>query len=191
MPARIGIFGGSFDPPHLGHAIAAQAAVEQLGLDLLLWVPTGESYHKAGGSETDQRVRMVELAIAGDSRFHVSLVDARRPGPTYSIDTVTELRATHRDAELFFLLGADAWNDLPNWHRSAELQELVTFAVIHRDGLPAQSRPTSLRWVEIPSIGISSTECRKRVRAGKSLQYWVFDSVRSYIDSYQLYSEKP
>lgn len=190
MPPRIGLFGGSFDPPHLGHLIAAQAAVEQLQLDLVLWIPTGSSYHKAGTSSTDQRVRMTELAIRGNDSFLLSMVDAKRSGPTYSIDTVSDIRAAHPDSELVFLVGEDAWADVPNWHRSEELRELVTFAVVSRGGSTVPSQKASLRWVEIPLIGISSSECRQRVRNGLSLQYWVAETVRDYIAEHDLYTEK-
>lgn len=189
MTSRIGLFGGSFDPPHLGHLIAAQAAAEQLELDCVLWIPTGASYHKTGTGSAEHRVEMVRLAIADQPVFELSTVDVDRNGPTYSYDTVQDIRLAYPDAELVFLLGEDAWRDVPNWHRSAELAELVSFAVVNRNDFRGDSELTSLRLVTIPEIGIASSLCRDRVSAGYTLKYWVPEAVREYIVQHHLYSE--
>lgn len=189
MPTRIGVFGGSFDPPHLGHLIAAQAAAEQLGLDLVLWVPTGATSHKGSSTAVGHRVAMTELAIAGNDRFQISQVDAERNRPTYTYDTLNELRALHPAAELVWILGDDSWETIDSWHRSSEVRVLAQFAVVRRDSSESRSDEGSLRWVDIPSIGISSTECRLRIARGQSVRYWVPDAVAHYIASNSLYSE--
>lgn len=189
MPARIGLFGGSFDPPHFGHLIAAQAAAEQLELDRVLWIPTGDSYHKAPSTPPGHRTAMCELAIAGNDRFELSLVDVDRPGATYSIDTVAAVRAQRVADELVFILGEDAYRSVDSWHRADELRTQVSFAVVHRSGFDGDTQPASLPLVTIPSIGISSSACRERVRAGRSVRYWVPEPVREYIAEHRLYSE--
>ncbi|HLP23694.1 MAG TPA: nicotinate-nucleotide adenylyltransferase [Microbacteriaceae bacterium] len=189
MPTRVGVFGGSFDPPHLGHLLAATAAFETLGLDLVLWVPTGDQSHKASTSAAHHRLEMVRLATAGEARFAVSTVDIDREGPTYSIDTVTDLRGLYSDAEFTFLLGDDAWAGIDSWHRSSELTSLVQFAVLSRTTVATEAEAESLRWVRIPRIEMSSTECRERVRAGQGLRYRVPDSVAEYIENHKLYLE--
>ncbi|MGV1034928.1 MAG: nicotinate-nucleotide adenylyltransferase [Microbacteriaceae bacterium] len=188
-PTQVGIFGGTFDPPHLGHLIAAQAAVEQLGLERMLWVPTAESYHKGVGISAEHRAEMVKLAIADDDRFELSLVDIERGGATYSIDTLNDLEQMHPMAEFTFVMGHDSWESIDNWKRSAELCARATVAVVNRAGSTGAPATERLRWVEIPSIGISSTECRQRVRAGLSLSYWTPLGVGNYIAQHKLYLE--
>lgn len=189
MTSRIGLFGGSFDPPHLGHLIAAELAADELGLDTVLWIPTGNSYHKSVGTSVEHRVEMVRLAIAGNDRFQVSRVDADRPGPTYTIDTVEALEHEVPGAEFTVILGDDSWNTIDSWHRSDELRARCQFAVIHRNGATRVPGPTSLRWIEIPAIGISSTACRERFRSGGTVRYWIPESVRGYIENNRLYTE--
>lgn len=132
---------------------------------------------------------MCELAIAGNDRFELSLVDVDRPGATYSIDTVAALRAQGVADELVFILGEDAYRSVDSWHRADELRTQVSFAVVHRSGFDGDTQPASLPLVTIPSIGISSSACRERVRAGRSVRYWVPEPVREYIAEHRLYSE--
>ena len=187
MPRQVGIFGGSFDPPHLGHLIAAQAAYEALGLDLVLFVPTGNAYHKAPGSQAADRLAMTERAIAGDRRFAVSRLEVDRAGPSYTIDTVTALRAQHPDAQFTLILGSDAFRDLPHWHRSAELQKAVRIAVVTREEALPPEAVAQPRCVTIAPIGISSSQCRRRVREGLGVNYLVPEAVAGYIEEHSLY----
>lgn len=197
MAEHIGVFGGSFDPPHLGHLVAASYAQDAGEFDRLLWVPTGESYHKGGGSGTsaEHRFNMVERAVESNESFTVSDVDVRRAGPSYTFDMVTQLRQQHPGAGITLILGADALAGLASWHRADELCQLVSILGVTRADIaerqlpPAIVQQTSLRWIDIPSIGISSTYCRERVRAGLSLRYLVPNSVEEYISANALYSE--
>lgn len=189
MTRRIGVFGGTFDPPHIGHSIAATAAAEACDLELVLWVPTGESYHKALSSPAATRVSLVRAAIAGDPRFALSEVDVRRAGPTFSIDTVLDLESEYPDAEFTLILGDEAWRNVPNWHRADELVERVRFVVVSRMDSAPQSQTQSVRWVSIPTIAVSSSECRARIREGLSVRYWLRDSVFDEVERLKLYRE--
>ena len=187
---RYGIFGGSFDPPHLGHLIAAQSVAIGCELDLVFWVPTGESYHKAPTTAAHHRFAMVEAAIASNPRFAVSEVDILRPGPTYSYDTVTDLEAQYPGSSFTLMMGDDAFATLGSWNRAAQLRERVSIAVVTREsGQTPQAQDASLRWIAIPHIAISSSECRDRVRSGSDIRYLVPESVGAYINEHSLYSE--
>lgn len=188
-PTQVGIFGGTFNPPHLGHLFAAQAAVEQLRLDMLLWVPTGSSYHKGNTGDMEHRLNMVRLAIADNPNFAVSTVDIERTGPTYTIDTVTDLERLMPDTEFTLVIGQDSWNTFPTWKDSATLQRRVRIAVVNRDGADFGPERDRLRWVRIPQIDISSSEARSRAESRQSLRYWLPDAVEEYITTHRLYQE--
>ena len=132
---------------------------------------------------------MTNIAIASNPLFELSMVDVERHGPTFSIDTVTDVSRHYPGAELVFIMGEDSWSGVDSWHRIDELRTMCSFAVVRRAGRRAPTQSTSLRWVDIPEIGISSSLCRERIRAGKSVTYWLTDGVREYIDTHQLYSE--
>ena len=187
MPRKLGIFGGSFDPPHLGHLIAAQSAWEQLGLDAVLFVPAGSAYHKAEGLAASHRLEMTRRAIAHDERFIVSTVDVDRAGPSYTIDTLAALREEYPGAEFTLLLGSDAYLGLDDWHRAAELRSQLAIAVVSREPGAIASSDGAVRYVSIDPIGISSTQCRERIRHGLGVKYFVPDAVANYIDELKLY----
>ena len=195
---RLGVFGGTFDPPHLAHLLLAEQAREQLALDTVLWVPAGDPWRKAGRAVTaaDDRAAMVELAIDGNPAFEVSRIEIERDGPTYSDETLAALREERLDAELFLLLGADALEDLPNWHEPQRLIELATLGVAARGGgrpddrtldalLPGLSRRVA--WIDLPRLDISATELRRRAAEGRSLRYSVPPAVEGYIREHKLY----
>lgn len=189
---QLGVFGGTFDPPHFGHLIAAQSAWEQLELERVLWVPTGESYHKNTNlSPVNTRLELTRLAIARNPAFEISEVDAVRPGPTYSFDTVAALAAEHPNHELVLVIGEDSFETMSSWHRSAELLQRVQVAVVRRDnqGSRRQRDTSSVRWVEIPPIPFTSSEIRNRVRLGLSIRYFTPDAVLDYIKYQHLYME--
>ena len=195
---KLGIVGGTFDPLHVGHLVLAEQAREQLGLAQVLWVPSGDPWRKSGRavSPSRQRLDMVRLAIADNAAFQLCTLEVDRPGPTYSVDTLTALRAQHPEAELVFLVGLDALEDLPRWHRPEQIMQLATLAVAPR-GSDRLSREHLERllpgladavvWVEIPRIDVSATDLRRRAAEGRSLRYLVPDAVEAYIREHKLY----
>lgn len=195
---RLGVLGGTFDPPHVGHLVLADRAREQLDLARILWVPAGDPWRKAGRalSAAEHRAAMVSLAIEGEPAFELSRAEIEREGPTYSVDTLRALHGQYPGAELVFLLGADALRDLPHWHEPAELIELARLGVAARgDDLMSTSDIEGLLpglaehvlWVDMPRLDISSTELRERAAAGKSLRYLVPHAVETYIRKQGLY----
>jgi nicotinate-nucleotide adenylyltransferase len=191
---RVGLFGGSFDPIHVGHLIVAQSAVEDLDLDRLYFIPNASSPLKtrppiASGRD---RLAMIRAAFRGHRAFRVLDLEIRRKGPSYTFDTVAALSGGG-SAKMFFLIGADALLDLARWHRARELARRVTFAVLRRPG-SRKARPPSWagRGVEVdaPLIDISSTEIRDRVRRGRSIRYLVPDAVAALITKRKLYGQK-
>jgi nicotinate-nucleotide adenylyltransferase len=185
---RLGILGGTFDPIHLGHLILGEAAREQLGLDSVLFVPAGTQWRKANReiAPAEHRVAMVELAVADNPAFEVSTVEVERQGPSYTADTLEELAETP-DAELFLVLGKDAYEDLPNWVRPERIRELATLAVAARNGENVTVEPPAVR-LEMPEVGISATEVRQRVVAGRTIRYLVPAPVEAYIRKHGLYT---
>lgn len=189
---RFGILGGTFDPPHNAHLELARRARDQLRLDRVLWVPAGEPWRKAGQpvSPAPDRVAMVRLAIAGEPAFELSSIEVDRPGPSYTVETLEELRRREPDAELVLLLGRDALDDLPNWHEPERLVTLATLAVASRgEGDAAAAPPPGAGIVEIemPRMDVSATELRRRAAAGERLRGLVPEAVEAYIRERQLY----
>src|SRR5580698_11180649 len=184
---RIGVMGGTFDPVHHGHLVAASEVAHNFALDEVIFVPTGQPYQKdyREVSPAEDRYLMTVIATASNPRFSVSRVDIDRPGPTYTIDTLTDLRhGFGEDAELFFITGADALEAIIGWHRAAELFELALFVGCTRPGnrLSDAGFPAgAVTLVEVPALAISSTDCRARVGAGEPVWYLVPDGVVQYI----------
>lgn len=182
--------GGTFDPIHHGHLVAASEVSHAFGLDEVVFVPTGEPYQKSGVSASEHRYLMTVIATAANPRFRVSRVDIDRDGPTYTIDTLRDLRREHPDADLFFISGADAIAQMLTWKDSAELWTLAHFIAVSRPGhdLSVSGLPESaVSLLEIPALAISSTDCRKRVEHGSPVWYLVPDGVVQYISKHQLY----
>jgi len=186
----IGLFGGSFDPVHHGHLIVAQVAAEKLKLDSLRFVPAREQPFKAGQHRTsaEHRAAMLFLAIAKTPGFSVEPCELRRPGPSYTVDTLRHLREREPSAEFVLLLGADAAADLPAWREAGQLRDLARIAVFARPGTPVADSPWISSVIEVPAIDISATEVRRRSHRGLSIRYWVPDSVAEYITTHRLYS---
>lgn len=190
---RVGIMGGTFDPIHHGHLVAASEVADQFGLDEVVFVPTGQPWQKAdsGVSPAEDRYLMTVIATAANPRFRVSRVDIDRGGPTYTVDTLRDLRAEYPpDVELFFITGADALARIVSWKDSAQVFALARFVGVTRPGfvlsdehLPADT----VRLVQVPAMAISSTDCRARVMAGKPVWYLVPDGVVQYIAKRGLY----
>ncbi|MBF6601156.1 MAG: nicotinate-nucleotide adenylyltransferase [Dehalococcoidia bacterium] len=191
---RVGVLGGTFDPVHIGHLILAEQAHAGLELDLVLFMPAGEPWRKADRAITpaEHRLAMLRLAIAGNDAFGVSDIELRRPGPTYTADTLETLAGERLDDQFWFIVGADALADLPNWHEPERIVRHVKLAVAPRDGAPgiAAADPRLRDRVEsfaMPRVEISSSEIRGHVGAGRSIRYLVPDAVRTYIERERLY----
>lgn len=184
--------GGTFDPIHHGHLVAASEVQSLLDLDEVVFVPTGQPWQKAqrAVSPAEHRYLMTVVATASNPRFTVSRVDIDRPGPTYTLDTLKDLRRMRPDAELFFITGADALAQILSWKGVEELWELAQFIGVTRPGhvLSDEGLPRErVILEEIPAMAISSTDCRERVKDGHPVWYLVPDGVVQYINKYQLY----
>jgi nicotinate-nucleotide adenylyltransferase len=193
---RIGVMGGTFDPIHHGHLVAASEVGHFFSLDEVVFVPTGQPWQKDGRvvSEAEDRYLMTVIATASNPRFSVSRVDIDRPGPTYTIDTLHELITVRgADAELFFITGADALEQLMSWRDAEELFKLAHFVGCTRPGhrLSGAGLPDErVSLIEIPALTISSTACRARIRAGEPIWYLVPDGIVQYIAKRGLYQRR-
>lgn len=190
---RLGVMGGTFDPIHHGHLVAASEVAAYLDLDEVVFVPTGQPWQKAEKKVTDpeHRYLMTVIATASNPRFTVSRVDIDRDGPTYTIDTLTDLRELRPNADLFFITGADALGQIMTWKDAEKMWDLAYFIGVTRPGHeltipePAEGRVALL---EIPAMAISSTGIRDRARDKMPVWYLVPDGVVQYINKYELYS---
>ncbi|MBI5601282.1 MAG: nicotinate (nicotinamide) nucleotide adenylyltransferase [Gemmatimonadetes bacterium] len=185
---RIGIFGGTFDPPHVGHWLAAVDAVEALALDEVVWVPAAQQPLKAGVSSADtaHRLAMARLMVLGDTRFRVDAVELERGGLSFTVDTLRAYRERYPDAALFLLLGRDAAASLPKWREPEVIRELAEIVVLTRGG-EAASLPSGVRELPTRRVDVSATEIRERVAAGRSIRGFVPDAVAAYIAAHGLY----
>jgi nicotinate-nucleotide adenylyltransferase len=192
-PRRIGIMGGTFDPIHHGHLVAASEVAGRYALDEVVFVPTGQPWQKADErvSPAEDRYLMTVIATASNPRFTVSRVDIDREGPTYTIDTLRDLRKHYGDsAELYFITGADALEKILSWKDVEEMFALAHFVGVTRPGfeLSADHLPKdAVTMVTVPAMTISSTDCRARVAAGQPVWYLVPDGVVQYIAKRRLY----
>jgi len=199
---RLGVFGGSFDPVHYAHLLMAESCREQRQLDRVVFVPSAAPPHKRDQELTsaESRLAMLELAIAGHEPFTVSRCEVDRAGVNYTVDTLRHFRAEHPEAELFFVLGADMLLDLPTWREVGQVCELATIVAVRRagvaepdfDGLNGAVRPERIQrfrehQVEMPALGLSSTEIRRRIAAGRSIRYMTPRAVEKYIETHGLY----
>jgi len=203
--ARIGLFGGSFNPVHTAHLILAERVREEAALDRVLFVPAGQPPHKPDVplAPAEQRVRMLELAVADNPFFGVSTLEVRRPGPSYTLTTVRELRHELGErARLFLVVGADSILDMPRWWHADELVREVEILGVARPGFPLDdlseleacfggARVAEIRGsiVKAPLLAVSATEVRERVRRGLSIRYLVPEPVRQHILASGIYSK--
>lgn len=195
---RLGVLGGRFDPPHLGHLLLAEQAREALALDEVRFVPAGDPPHKGVRASAEDRVTMTRLATDDHPDFRVDDREVRRAGPSYAIDTVEELRRDWPEAELTYLIGADAYAEIATWHRAEAFVRSVTVVVAARPGtsradLDALDEPfrSAPRRMDIVPCGLSSTLLRRRVRQGRSLRYLTPDAVARYLHARRLYAAHP
>lgn len=196
---RIGILGGTFDPIHIGHLAAAADAAWQLLLDTVLFVPNRQPPHKQGWtvSSVDDRVAMVELAVADNPDFQISLIELERPGPSYTLDTLRELRRRSPQAELLFLAGCDALNQLHTWHEPHRILAEFKLVIMERptgaavDWSAIESHfpniRDAVRVIDVAELDISGNDIRRRVREGAPIRYYVLPAVARYIHEHGLY----
>jgi nicotinate-nucleotide adenylyltransferase len=196
---RIGILGGTFNPPHLGHLICAQEAYLQLGLDRVTLIPARIPPHKPVEDEpgAEHRLELCRLAIRGDERFQVSDLEIGRDGPSYTVDTLEALHSSSPDHELFLIVGGDIAAGLPNWHEPERVLSLATLAVAQRRGTSRTAVDSALRtlrggertcFFRMPRVALSSTMLRERARSGQPIRYYVPDAVEGYIKRHRLYA---
>lgn len=193
---RLGVMGGTFDPIHHGHLVAASEVAHEFDLDEVVFVPTGRPWQKSAQevSAAEHRYLMTVIATASNPSFTVSRVDIDRPGQTYTIDTLRDLHAERPDAELFFITGADALAQILSWKDADEMWRLAHFVGVTRPGhtLSGTGLPTDgVSLLEVPAMAISSTDCRARVAAGEPVWYLVPDGVVQYIAKHRLYRGVP
>ena len=196
MTRRIGLFGGTFDPPHLGHLALAEWAREQLRLERVLFVPAGAPPHKRARrlSSPAARAAMTRLAVRGNPAFRLSQLEVRRRGPSFTVDTLRAVRAAHPGVDVFLLMGEDSLEDFRTWHEPAAIRGLARLAVARRPGerrrAPARGTGGGLVWLDNPGLELSSSAIRARVRAGRSVRYLVPDAVARYLARHRLYRSR-
>ncbi len=195
---RVGVFGGTFDPIHLGHLILAELCREQGELDEVLFVPAAQPPHKPRPQAPfPTRVEMLQLALSGNPAFHVDELEAERAGPSYTADTLTELGRRRPDDELYLIVGADSLRDLPSWYQPERILAQATLLVVARPDAPAPAElrlPSGLKAhsqvVAMPPIGIASRELRRRLAEGRSVRYQLPRAVEAYIRERKLYESR-
>lgn len=187
---RLGVMGGTFDPIHYGHLVAASGAASAFELDKVLFVPTGEPWQKQTITDAEHRLAMTKLAIDGNSLFEISTVDVRRAGPTYTIDTLRDIHESNPEADVFFITGADSIAQIDSWKDSSQIWPLAHFVGVTRPGHSLEvpkSAAGEVSLLEIPALAISSTDIRARVESGKPIDYLLPNSVIDYIHANHLY----
>jgi nicotinate-nucleotide adenylyltransferase len=187
---RLGVMGGTFDPIHLGHLVAAEAAAEHFKLDSVIFIPAGDPWQKTTYASAQDRLAMTKLAVARYSNFQVSTIDIDRPGPTYTVDTLQELKKLEPRAELFFITGADSLSGIGTWKQVEELWPLATFVGVSRPGHALKApiyAGARIELLEIPALSVSSTGIRAKVDSGESIDDLVPEAVSEYIKDQNLY----
>jgi nicotinate-nucleotide adenylyltransferase len=196
--SRIGLLGGTFNPPHLGHLVCAQEALTQLELDRVVLVPVHAPPHKEAERDpgVEHRVELCRRAVAGDERFEVSRLEADVPGRSFTVDTLKRLHESSPEDDLTFIVGGDMAHALPTWHEPETVLSLATLGVAEREGvgrtditeaLAGLAGAERIRFFDMPRLDISSSLIRRRVAAGQPIRYLVPDAVAAYIDSARLY----
>jgi nicotinate-nucleotide adenylyltransferase len=184
---RLGIFGGTFDPPHIGHLIVAQDAMTTLGLDGVVFVPAAQPPHKLDEAISPPAIRlaMVKAAIAGAARFEVDDIELRRSGPSWTVQTLREFTKRLPDADLYLLMGSDQFAEFESWREPEEIRRLARLVVLTREG--AATDDADVRKVRVTRVDVSSTDVRNRVAAGQPIRFLVPDAVEALIRLHRLY----
>jgi nicotinate-nucleotide adenylyltransferase len=194
--SRLGIMGGTFDPPHNGHFGAAAAVATAKGLDHVIFIPASQPWQKAQYCQAEDRFTMTQLGTVSDRRFVASRIELDRKGPTYTVDTLAALSELCPGAELFLILGADAAVNLGTWHRAEDVTRFSRIVVANRPGLdPGTLEPVAndfhMETIDVPPVDVSSTQVRDAVRQGRSVKDLVPSGVADYIERRGLYQEGP
>lgn len=192
IPAdKIGIIGGTFNPPHIGHLIIAEHVRDQLGLEKILFMPSYTPPHKKQKKTIDSkhRIAMLEKTVSQNNQFEIDLSEIKRKGKSYTYDTIKALKEVYPDTEFYFIVGADMVEDLPNWHNIDELVSLVQFVAVNRPGYQVSSSYPVIM-VDVPDIDISSSDIRQKVNDGCSIKYLVTSETEKYIESEGLYKNE-
>lgn len=196
MSEKIGILGGTFDPPHFGHLVLAQELAEKLKLDRVIFIPSAVPPHKTGDdiSSFKHRFDMTQRAISGNKLFSISDIELKREGPSYTIDTIKQLRKLYPQAELFLLTGSDILEEIPNWKNPREIYESIKVVIGLRPGFDRIDQTSQFakesRIIEITSLDISSTLIRRKIKTGEAIRYLVHSEVEHYILQQKLYKNK-
>ena len=196
---RVGILGGAFNPPHIGHLVCAQEALVRLGLEKVLFVPVGQAPHRRIEQDpgAEARLEMCGLAVAGNVRFEVSRLELDRPGPSYTVDTLRSMREGSPEDELVLLLGGDQAASLPAWHEPEQVLRHATVAAVERTGWARERIAVKvaglrgaerIRYFDMPRVDVSSTMVRRRAAAGEPIRYLVPDAVAELIEARRLYA---
>ena len=189
----VGLFGGSFNPPHVAHLVVAEVVRDQFGLDEVWWIPNATPPHKPndGLAAVQHRLAMTERTVEGNPAFRVCGVEVERDGVSYTVETLRVLQDQHPDTDFALILGSDSLDHFADWHRPDEIAERVPFIVYKRPGaIESVADPrfvNDVRYAAAPVMEISGTEVRARRRAGRSIRYLVPEAVRAYIDTHDLY----
>lgn len=193
-PTRLGVLGGTFDPIHVGHLVAASEAIHRFGLDRVILVPAGRPWQKSDYSDPEDRLMMTTLAAATHQRLSVSRIEVDRKGPTYTVDTLEALKGSFPGAELFLIVGADVALEMSTWHRARDIASLATVIALTRPGSELTSVGTDaelpdVELMEMPALAVSSTDIRHRVASGRPIDYLVPADVVTYIRDRGLYTD--
>lgn len=184
---RVGLLGGTFDPPHQGHFAIAKAAVHSLHLDEVWFIPTYEPPHKTEAStDSNHRLQMLQLMISEAKNFHIKTLEIERKGKSYTIDTMDELLATYPNIQFYFIIGADQVTSLHKWHRIEELLEKVEFVGVERPGVDWQET-IKVKKLAVPKVDISSTTIRNNLKCGNTVEQFLHPDVYAYIKEHRLY----
>lgn len=189
----VGLFGGSFNPPHIAHLVVAEIAKDQFGFDEVWWIPNATPPHKANDelAAVAHRLAMTERAVAENPAFRLCDIEVERAGVSYTVETIRALQKQHPDTDFGLLIGSDSLDHFENWHRPDEIAERVPLVVYKRPGVIEQAAAprfaNQVHFVSAPVMEVSGTEVRARCRAGRSIRYLVPDSVRTYIAENDLY----
>lgn len=200
---RLGLLGGTFDPVHYGHLLMAETCRQQLGLAEVRLIPAGNPPHKSDQKITDGHTRadMVQLAVSGYPEFIVDRREIRRKGPSFTVDTLGELKSEFEEAELFFIVGADSLRDLPTWREPEKIASLATIVVVNRPGWPVPTQEQIVEWVgsnmapkvksvAMPGTDLSASELRQRVRNGAGLRFMTPRAVEAFIEQHDVYPKE-
>ncbi|WP_163537823.1 nicotinate-nucleotide adenylyltransferase [Gracilibacillus sp. YIM 98692] len=186
---RIGLFGGTFDPPHYGHLLMAEQAFQTLSLEEVWFIPSYQPPHKDDAkTKASYRIEMTRRAVSDNPHFYVDTMEVERKGKSYTLNTIKEIKEKHPNDEFYFIIGGDMVEFLPKWHRIEELMELITFVGVKRPGYSMQT-PYPVKEVEMPLVEISSTDIRRRVSNKQSIRYLTPPEVIEIIERKRLYSK--